>query len=245
MDSSLREARRASLVQDLWLGGEPRLRGRRLAPFDEAPVRVLFHPTLGASLEDPELEHFLERLATRADVVAFEPRGQGASAGRFGPELVNDLHTLLDGLPHRFRDGLPIVLAGRGLGASLALGLAAHGVVAAVVALAPWLAPLPDAAEAFDAHRRRSAGAPERGAVEALLGRCDPAATLAGCEKPLLLLDARDDALVNHAALAELAHGHAAALVSLPGASRDLVAEPWADVIADFAVWAAARMLGS
>ncbi len=34
--------RQASLVQDVWLGFEPRLRARRLAPWDAAAVRLLF-----------------------------------------------------------------------------------------------------------------------------------------------------------------------------------------------------------
>ena len=42
----------ASLVQDVWLGWEPRLRGRRLAPWGEPRVRLLFHLDAGSTLDD-------------------------------------------------------------------------------------------------------------------------------------------------------------------------------------------------
>ncbi len=146
----------ASLVQDVWLGGAPRLRGRRLAPYDEPPVRLIFHPDLGSTLDDPELSTFLETLGARVDVVAFEPRGQGGSGGRFGPEAVEDLKALVASAPQRWPDGRPLVLAGHGVGAALALATAGQAPVRAAVALAPVV---PDffGSEAWGQHLRNLA----------------------------------------------------------------------------------------
>src|SRR5215468_3969917 len=84
------ESTMATFVQDVWLGSEPRLRARRFAPYEEAAVRVIFHPDLGETLDDAPLAGFLEVLATRVEVIAYEPRGQGGSAGRFGLEGDDD-----------------------------------------------------------------------------------------------------------------------------------------------------------
>jgi alpha-beta hydrolase superfamily lysophospholipase len=129
----------ASLVQDVWLGWEPRLRGRRLAPWEEPRVRLLFHLDAGATLEDGALAGFLEAAAGRLEVIAWEPRGQGGSAGRFGAEVLDDARRLA-------REGafcwgpLPLVVGGHGLGGWLALALADTPGVAAAFALAPSLA---------------------------------------------------------------------------------------------------------
>jgi hypothetical protein len=129
----------ASLVQDLWLGWEPRLRGRRLAPWDEPRVRLLFHLDAGATLDDAPLAAFLEALAERLEVVAWEPRGQGASAGHFGPEVLEDARRLVtDGATPW--GSMPLVVGGHGLGGWLAIALADAPGVAAAFALAPSLA---------------------------------------------------------------------------------------------------------
>jgi alpha-beta hydrolase superfamily lysophospholipase len=129
----------ASLVQDVWLGWDPRLRGRRLAPWDEPRVRLLFHLDAGATLDDVPVAAFLEALAERLEVVAWEPRGQGASAGRFGPEVLDDARRLAtDGAARWGR--LPLVVGGHGLGGWLALALADAPGVAGAFALAPSLA---------------------------------------------------------------------------------------------------------
>jgi len=129
----------ASLVQDVWLGWDPRLRGRRLAPWDEPRVRLLFQIDAGATLDDSPVAAFLEALAERLEVVAWEPRGQGASAGRFGPEVLDDARRLAtDGAARWGR--LPLVVGGHGLGGWLALALADAPGVAGAFALAPSLA---------------------------------------------------------------------------------------------------------
>jgi alpha-beta hydrolase superfamily lysophospholipase len=129
----------ASLVLDIWLGWEPRLRGRRLAPWDEPRVRVLFHIDAGATLDDAPLAAFLEALAERLEVVAWEPRGQGASAGRFGPDVLDDARRFATDGAARW-GSLPLVVGGHGLGGWLALALADAPGVAGAFALAPSLA---------------------------------------------------------------------------------------------------------
>jgi alpha-beta hydrolase superfamily lysophospholipase len=129
----------ASLVQDVWLGWDPRLRGRRLAPWDEPRVRLLFHLDAGTTLDDAPLARFLEALAERVEVVAWEPRGQGGSAGRFGPEVLDDARRLATGGAAPW-GSLPLVLGGHGLGGWLALALADAPGVAGAFALAPSLA---------------------------------------------------------------------------------------------------------
>jgi len=127
----------ASLVQDVWLGSDPRLRARRLAPYEAARVCVVFQPDLGATLDDPQLAAFLEVLAVRVEVIAYEPRGQGGSGGRFGPAVVDDLRSLLADLPSRWHEGRRPVVAGHGLGAWLALAVADAPGLAGTIALGP------------------------------------------------------------------------------------------------------------
>ena len=127
----------ASLIQDVWMGSEPRLRGRRLAPYEDAPVRIVFHPDLDQNLDDPDLASFLAALGTRVEVVAYEPRGQGGSGGRFGADALDDLRALVRTAPHRWPDGRPLVLAGHGVGAAIALAVAAETDVKGLVCLGP------------------------------------------------------------------------------------------------------------
>jgi alpha-beta hydrolase superfamily lysophospholipase len=129
----------ASLVQDVWLGWDPRLRGRRLAPFEEPRVRLLFHLDAGATLDDGALAGFLEAVAESLEVIAWEPRGQGGSAGRFGAEVLDDARRLVREGASRWGT-LPLVVGGHGLGGWLALALADAPGVAAAFALAPSLA---------------------------------------------------------------------------------------------------------
>jgi alpha-beta hydrolase superfamily lysophospholipase len=129
----------ASLVQDLWLGWEPRLRGRRLAPWVEPRVRLFFHIDTAATLDDGTIARLLEGLAERLEVIAWEPRGHGGSAGRFGPEVLDDARRLVAEGASRWR-ALPLAVGGHGFGGWLALALADTPGVAAAFALAPSLA---------------------------------------------------------------------------------------------------------
>jgi alpha-beta hydrolase superfamily lysophospholipase len=129
----------ASLVQDVWLGWEPRLRARRLAPWDEPRVRLVFHLDAGGTLDDRRLATFLETMAEGLEVIAWEPRGQGASGGRFGPEVLDDARRLVSESTSRW-GSLPLVVGGHGLGGWLALAVAGTPGVAAAFALAPSLA---------------------------------------------------------------------------------------------------------
>ncbi len=197
----------ASLVQDVWLGTAPRLRGRRLAPYEPAPVRVVFQPDLGMTLDDPDVAAFLEVLGARADVVAFEPRGQGGSGGRFGPEALEDLKALLASAPRRWPDGRPLVVAGHGVGATLALA-AGGAVVMGVVALTPLV---PDffRPEAWLQHLR-------------------------SLDVPLLAVAPREGGA--HAATVEVlsAHPRAAVLV-IPGDRLSPLRPPWVEMVAAWA----------
>src|SRR5260221_14201525 len=127
----------ASLIQDVWMGSEPRLRGRRLAPYEDAPVRIVFHPDLDQTLDDPDLSSFLAGLSARVEVVAYEPRGQGGSGGRVGADALDDLRALVTSAPRRWPDGRPLVLAGPGVGAAIALAVAAEADVKGFIFLGP------------------------------------------------------------------------------------------------------------
>jgi len=127
----------ASLVQDVWLGWEPRLRARRLGPWEEPSARVIFHLDAGTTLNDPLLAGFLDLLASRLEVIACEPRGQGGSGGRLGPEVVADARRLMEESPRRWGDGRSVLLGGLGLGAWLALATADGAGVVGAFALAP------------------------------------------------------------------------------------------------------------
>ncbi len=203
----------ASLVQDVWLGSDPRLRARRLAPYDEAAVRVIFHPDLGATLDDPPLAAFLETLAVRVEVIAYEPRGQGGSGGRFGPPVVDDLRGLLADLPSRWHRGLRTVVAGHGLGAWLALAVADLPELAGVLALGP-VPRVPAVLEAANASR-------------------PPLAV------PTLVVDGREQEAGHLAAVAEwVAREPLAARISVPGHHAAPLDPPWSEIVA---AWTAMR----
>ena len=212
----------ASLVQDIWLGWEPRLRGRRLAPWDEPRVRVLFHIDAGATLDDAPLAAFLEALAERLEVVAWEPRGQGASAGRFGPDVLDDARRLATDGAARW-GSLPLVVGGHGLGGWLALALAATPGVHAAFALAPSLA---------------GAGAEASSPLRAAL-----AAAFAG--KPLvvptLVLEGRERPAAETEAVSQwLGREPQASRLVAGGGDAAVLSSPWPAVVATWAETAAA-----
>jgi pimeloyl-ACP methyl ester carboxylesterase len=203
----------ASLVQDVWLGSDPRLRARRLAPYEEAQIRVVFQPDLDATLDDPPLAAFLETLAARVEVIAYEPRGQGGSGGRFGPPVVDDLRRLLADLPSRWHEGLQPVVAGHGLGAWLALAVADAPGLAGAIALGP-VPRVPTV-------------------VEAAL-RSRPALAF-----PTLVVDGREQGPDALGAVTEwVAREPLATRLSVPGDHEAPLAPPWSEVAA---AWAAAR----
>jgi pimeloyl-ACP methyl ester carboxylesterase len=207
----------ASLVQDIWIGSEPRLRARRLAPYEEAVVRILLHPDAGQTLDDPDLGPFVEALGARVDLVVFEPRGQGASGGRLGPEVVDDLRELVAKANHRWRDGLPLVLAGHGLGAPVALAVAAETDVRGVVLLGPGVNPLPPFLEALD-----------------LPGR------LTALRVPLLAIDPRDGGgITSPEMMAAFTAQPRASMVVIPGGRRDALRPPWPEIVATWAAFVA------
>jgi len=201
----------ATLVQDVWLGTEPRLRARRLAPYEEPAVRVIFHPDLGETLDDAPLAGFLERLAARVEVIAYEPRGQGGSAGRFGPVALDDLRGLLADLRQRWHQGRRLVVAGHGLGAWMALRASDAPGIAGILALGPVLRP----------------SSLETGAPASPLGA------------PAFVIDGRDqDPRDQEAVAAWVAREPQAARLSVPGDHRASLESPWAEMAA---AWTAER----
>jgi alpha-beta hydrolase superfamily lysophospholipase len=214
----------ASLVQDVWLGWAPRLRGRRLAPWEEARVRVLFHLDAAASLDDRALAGFLEALAGTLEVIAWEPRGAGASGGRLGPELLDDARRFASEWVSRW-GALPLVVGGHGLGGWLALALAGRPGVEAAFALAPSLAGAgPDPSS------------PLRAALEDALGG-PPRAV------PTLVLEGRDrPAAEGEAVRRWLAREPRASRLEAGGADASVLLPPWP---AALAAWAEAAATGA
>jgi alpha-beta hydrolase superfamily lysophospholipase len=209
----------ASLVQDVWLGWEPRLRALRLAPWDEPRARLVFHLDAGVTLDDARLTTFLEAMAERLEVIAWEPRGQGASGGRFGPEVLDDARRLVGESAARW-GALPLVVGGHGLGGWLALALASGSGVAAAFALAPSLA---GAGE--------EPSSPLRVALVSALARpSDPA--------PTLVVEERERSAAEAEAVSQwlLRFPRASRLVA-GGADADVLLPPWPATVA---AWAAA-----
>jgi alpha-beta hydrolase superfamily lysophospholipase len=207
----------ASLLQDVWLGWEPRLRGRRLAPWEAPRVRLLFHLDAGSTLDDAAIAALLDALGAKLEVVAWEPRGQGASGGRFGAEALEDTRRLVAHDASRWGD-LPLVVAGHGLGGWLALAVADSPGVVAAAALAPSLAgagPEPSS--------------PLRVALAAALSRpplAVPALVFEGRERP-----ASDAESVS----AWLAREPRASRVQAPGPDDSVLEPPWPGVLAAWA----------
>ena len=209
----------ASLVQDVWLGWEPRLRALRLAPFDEPRVRLVFHLDAGATLDDARLTTFLEAMAERLEVVAWEPRGQGASGGRFGPEVLDDARRLVSESAARW-GSLPLVVGGHGLGGWLALALADAPGVAAAFALAPSLAGAGD--EPSSSLRAALVKAFARPPVPV------PTLVVEGRERPAAEAEAVSQWLLRSPRGSRLVAG---------GADADVLLPPWPATVA---AWAAA-----
>lgn len=210
-------ARMASLVQDVWMGWTPRLRGRRLAPWEAPEVRLLFHLDVGALLDDPAVASLLESLADRLEVIAWEPRGEGGSAGHLGPELLEDARRFARDAARQW-GSLPLVLGGFGLGGWLSLASADTPGVSGAFGLAPTLG------------ASESASTPFRSSLVAALER-----TPAGV--PLLLLEGRDRSEGESAATAEwLARQRTAARVVAPGGDEAVLAPPWPSVVATWAL---------
>jgi alpha-beta hydrolase superfamily lysophospholipase len=208
----------ASLIQDVWMGSEPRLRGRRLAPYEDAPVRIVFHPDLDQTLDEAELASFLVALGARVEVVAYEPRGQGGSAGRFGAEALDDLRALVTAAPRRWPDGRPLVLAGQGVGAALALAVAAETDVEGLVLLGPGPpAPLGPFLTSLD-----------------LPGR------ITALRVPVLAAFPRDGADGPSSEwMGALQSQPLATVLLIPGDRRAALRPPWPDVVAIWAAFAA------
>jgi len=210
----------ASLVQDVWLGFDPRLRARRLAPFEESPVRLLFHLDAGETLDDPEVASLLEALADRLEVIAWEPRGQGASAGVLGPGILDDVRSMAADGGRRF-GGATVLVGGHGLGAWAALAAADAPGVAGAVAVAPSLA----AAGAI---------APEPSPLRLALARALAAPSRG---RPALVVEGRERPAAERNVVAQwLAREPAAASVLAPGGDAVLLARPWPATIAAWAL---------
>jgi len=214
----------ASLVQDIWLGWEPRLRGLRLAPWTEPGARLLFHLDAGETLADRPVSLFLEALAEKLEVIAWEPRGHGGSGGRFGPEVLDDARRLVtEGTSHW--GALPLVLGGHGFGGWLALALAATPGVEAAFALAPSLAaagPEPSS--------------PLRAGLAAAFAR-PPLGV------PTLILEGRERTAAEAEAVSQwLAREPRASRLVAGGTDADVLAPPWPAVIT---AWAGAAVAGA
>jgi hypothetical protein len=120
----------ATLHQDLWVGSHPRRRGLRLGPFRGARVRAAVFPEPGASLDDPELREFLERLADRVEVVALDSSAEEAGAP-------GESEGALAEIERRWGGDVPLVVMGLHDGAPAALAAAHLPCVRGIVLLDP------------------------------------------------------------------------------------------------------------
>jgi hypothetical protein len=224
------ESPRASLVQDVWLGCEPRVRGRRLAPFEPPDVRIAFVPSLGMSLDAPVLVRFLETLASRAEVVSYEPASRAGAD--LGSGLREMLVSLVESCQRWWPSERPLFVAGHGLGASLALSLLDEQAIRGAAALSPWLLPFDAEPEALHAVRPSD---PVDG-VRAFLQELDLPRRARSGRGELLLVAGREDRLAAAGALAELAREHpATVLATIPGGAAASLEPPWARVVAAWA----------
>lgn len=198
----------ASLVQDLWLGFGTRLRARRLAPWQQPQVRLLFQLDPGQSLDAPQVAALLESLAQRLEVVAWQPRfADGAPSA----ELLDDTRRLAADGARAFGDQ-PLLLGGFGLGAWLALAASDVPGLSGIVALAPALA-------------SAGATAPQPSGLRSAL-----ASALVAEPRPLpcLVVEGRERPAAEARVVAEwLSRASRATHVVVPGADEVLLAPPW------------------
>ncbi len=207
----------ASLVQDLWLGFESRLRGRRLAPWEDPATRLLLQLDVGQRLEDPPVASLLEALAAQLEVFAWEPRA--TAPGVAGEQMLEDARRLASEGGRRFGPR-SVLLGGLGLGAWIALALLPTPGLAGVVALAPRLAAAGGTA---------SRPAPLRAALQAALSAAPP-------RLPLLLAEGRQRPADEAQAVGEwLARAPGAAHLLVPGDDAALLQPPWPAAIAAWA----------
>jgi hypothetical protein len=211
---------RASLVQDLWLGFEARLRARRLAPWEEPGARLLLQLDVEQQLDDPVVVPLLEALGTRLEVLAWEPRcGPTATPGL---ELLEDARRIAAEGGRRF-GARPVLLGGLGLSGWAALALADTPGLAGALALAPSLA---------RAGQTAPTPSPLRTALAGALVAKPP-------EVPLLVAEGRERAAPEARVVAEwVTRAPAAALLVVPGPDAALFEEPWLSAITS---WADAR----
>ncbi len=215
----------ASLVQDVWLGFAPRRRARRLAPWEEPKARLLFHLDAGESLDDPAVASFLEALSEKLEVIAWEPRGQGASDGVLGPEVIEDARAMAEDGGRRFGDSA-VLVGGRGLGAWVALAASSAPRVVGAVALAPSLA-------------AAGAAAPQPSPLRVALAR---ALAAPGAAPPTLVVEGRRRPPAERHVLAQWLEGRPdAAWLVAPGDDETLLAPPWPAVVAAWALGTVAR----
>jgi hypothetical protein len=128
----------ATLRQDVWLGENPRLAALRLGPFRDAPVRILLHPHRAASTANARMTNFSERLAEHVEVVLLHPRPVEDASTAIAAWRADFAHAV-ECLAQTWRDHLPLVVGGVGLGGALALDLAPHPAVRAAAAIAPYV----------------------------------------------------------------------------------------------------------
>jgi pimeloyl-ACP methyl ester carboxylesterase len=224
-----RVSRRASLVQDLWVGIESRQRGRRLAPFDEPEARIVFVPSLGASLDEPSLASFLETLADRAEVIAYEPFS-GLDGTLEGQRL--SLLDRMGGFRRFWPSHRPEFVVGHGLGGSLALSVASEAGIRGVAALSPWLPSVEASREAFEA----LFPACRLEEVSHFLRGLDLEGRSRSTNGELLFVAGREDPLVSVESLQVVAAQNPRAVLALiPGGVSAPLQPPWGRVVA---VWA-------
>ena len=206
----------ASLVQDLWLGFGTRLRGRRLAPWQQPSARLLFQLDPGQALDAAPVAALLESLAERLDVVAWQPRPSG---GAPSAELLDDTRRLASDGARAFGEQ-PLLLGGFGLGAWLALAASDVPGICGIVALAPALA----AAGPTAPHpsELRSALASSLVAEPRTL--------------PCLVAEGRDRPAAEARVVSEwLSRASCATHIVAPGADEVLLASPWPAAVAAWA----------